>query len=188
MSMHGVSLCKGGTSLYDTPSHLIVQALQLSLHSKINRKLTNHRMTTIADLMIFPPDQSNYWAIPLITSRFPLILDLLPTDTPAGHRILSVGQFWSLENAKGLHGHVLEILGVTPLGLVNLRRWILLIPRTTWLPENVTLHRRERKTNYGSTLRPLDSVEALALQYFFPSIFLVAGSYRSIWAQSNLPP
>jgi len=47
----GLTLCKGGAPPQDTPSQPLAQALQLTLHSKIDKKLMNHRITTIADLM-----------------------------------------------------------------------------------------------------------------------------------------
>jgi len=54
-----ISLCKDGVSTQDTPSQTLAQALQISLHSKIDRKLTTHCVTTIADIMTFPPNQNN---------------------------------------------------------------------------------------------------------------------------------
>jgi len=105
----------------------------------------NHRIKTIADFMIFPPNQNHRWATPLITSQFPLILDLLSLKPPSGHRFIKTGQFWSLEQKSGAHGHILEILGITLQGLVSVRRWVPLIPRTEWYRDNVLLHRRRAR-------------------------------------------
>jgi len=45
-----------------------------------------------------------------------------------------------------------------------------------------------RETNYGSTRRLLNSVEARAPQYPFPSLPSEEGFYRSFLARNNLPP
>jgi len=105
----------------------------------------NLRISTLSDLMIFSPNQTNSWALPLIHSQLPLVQELLPPDAPAGDRSIRIGQFWSLEDEGGLNGHILEILGVLPNGLINIRKWIPLIPRTTWLPDNMALHRRRAR-------------------------------------------
>jgi hypothetical protein len=62
----GLSLSKGGSSPAHTPSHLIINYLNLASRSPLVTKFMNHRMTTLADLMIFAPDDSNHWADALI--------------------------------------------------------------------------------------------------------------------------
>jgi hypothetical protein len=141
----GISLCKGGSCPRNTPDQTIAQALHLSLHSKLDKKLMNLRISTLSDLMIFAPNQTNSWALPLIHSQLPLVQELLPPDAPAGDRSIRIGQFWSLEDEGGLNGYILEILGVLPNGLINIRKWIPLIPRATWIPDNIALHRRRAR-------------------------------------------
>ena len=51
-----------------------------------------------------------------------------------------MGQFWSTEKTQGAEGHLIEILGLTTLGMINGRRWTPLIPRDTCFPHNVNLH------------------------------------------------
>jgi len=116
----GISLCKGGSCPHDTPDQNIAQALHISLHSKLDRKLMNFRISTLSDLMIFPANQDNQWALQMIHSQLPLIQELLPIEAPAGHRTIRIGQFWSLEDFEGLHGHILEILGIYINGLGSL--------------------------------------------------------------------
>jgi len=147
MSTIGLTLCKGGASPQDTPSLPLAQALQLSLHPKIDKKLKNHRITSVADLMMFPPHQPNRWTTPLITSQFLLILEPFLGEPPSGHRHIKTGQSWSLELESGAQGHILEILGITLQGLVNVRHWVPLIPRTEWYLKNVLLHRRNARDN-----------------------------------------
>jgi len=144
----GISLCKGGSCPRNTPNKTKPNhctGMDLSLHSKLDRKLMNYRITTLSDLIIFSPNKANHWALPSIHSQFPLIQELLPTNAPAWHRSIRIGRFWSVEDADGQQGHLLEVLGISTTGLINIRRWISLIPRATWLPNNIALHRRRAR-------------------------------------------
>ena len=106
----GISLSKGGFSPIDTPSQPILQALNIRLHSKLANKLMNLRLNTLGDLMIFPPLGPNTWATSMINPHFPTLSEQLATSSPAGDRILRIGQFWSLIKLQGQEGHIFEIL------------------------------------------------------------------------------
>jgi len=84
----------------------------------------NHCITTLADLMNFSPNQDNHWALPLITSQFPLIKEILPPDATAhqGHRYLRTGQSCFLEHVGGQHGHIRENFGINLMRLLNDRK------------------------------------------------------------------
>ena len=70
MQSSGISLNKGGDPTSITSHQLISNALLLPLHSSIDNKLMNLRLTSLADLMIFHPDASNSWAVELLTAQF----------------------------------------------------------------------------------------------------------------------
>jgi len=135
-----------------------------------------------SDLMIFSPTQENYWAIPLITSQFPLIRELLPPDAPAGHRFLRIGQFWSLEHTEGHQEQILEILG----GIL----WVSLMYENgyPWFRGLAAWQLCPTQTSFGFIQRSLESAEERVPHFFSPFIPSEVSFFRSCWALSSHPP
>ena len=135
----GLRLTKGGLPSANTPSHPILDQLNLRILTKQADKLMNARIITIGDLITFNPDSTNSWSTTLIRHLIPDLEILLPHIPPEGHRIIRTGQYWSSNKLQGHEGHLIEILGLIDSNTVNGRRWIPVIPRDTEFPTGVLI-------------------------------------------------
>ena len=161
--------------------------LNLTLHSPPATKLMHHRITTLADLMTFDIDYSNHWADALISTHFPDIAEFLD-DPPTGDRQVRIGQFWSTERTHGSEGHIIEILGYTSSGFLNVRRWIPLIPRDDWFPHNINLHASSAKNRiWIHPALPGTSRGAGATDYF-PLDILTGATLLHVTIGPETPP
>ena len=104
----------------------------------------NSRITTVGDLIEFNTDSINTWSAPLIRHLIPELNILLPDIPPAGPRIIRPGQFWASDRLRRQEGHIIEILGYLSPAVINGRRWVPLIPRTTGYPLGVILSKSGR--------------------------------------------
>jgi len=109
-------------------------------------------------------------------------------EAPAGHHLIRIGQFWSLEDSVGQQGHILKILGIYINGLINIRKWVPLIPTTTRLPEILLFIDDETEIRNGYILRFLESVEVQAPQTSSPSHPSETDSFELSLDQNNPLP